>query len=353
MIKGTEVHILLDGGSSDNFIQPRLARFLKLPVELASDFRVMVGNGHYLLSEGKIKLLEVNVQGHPIHLQVFLLPITGSELVLGVAWLATIGSHVADYSTATIKLYLNNRFVTLQGEHPVGPKLAQFNHLKRMKSTDAISELFTLHFQSVVDHSSLTLPADTPSDLALLLNDYKQVFDVPRGLPPPRVCDHQILLTAGTMPVKVKPYRYPFSKKTEIEKIVQQMLNDGIIQPSSNPFFAPVILVKKKDGTWRFCTDYRALNAIPIKDSFPIPTVDELLDELFGAVYFSKLDLRSGYHQILVRPEDRHKTAFCSHNGHYEWLVMPFGLTNALATFQALMNDIFQATLAKVRTGLL
>jgi hypothetical protein len=133
----------------------------------------------------------------------------------------------------------------------------------------------------------------------------------------------------------------------EIERLIQDLLKCGVITTSKSPYVAPIVLVRKKDGSFRVCIDYRGLNKITIKNKFPIPFIDELLDELHGAKYFSKLDLRLGYYQIRERLEYVQKTAFQTHKGHYEFKVMSFSLTNAPATFQATMNQLFHPYLRK------
>jgi hypothetical protein len=180
-----------------------------------------------------------------------------------------------------------------------------------------------------------------PYEIEVLLKEHEECFATPKGLPPSRAFDHKIPLMAGAQPVNVKPYRYNPQQKDEIERQIKDMIKQGIVRPSQSPFASPVILVKKKDGSWRFCVDYRQLNAVTVKDRYPMPVVDELLDELSGSMYFSKLDLRSGYHQIRMAEGEEGKTAFKTHSGHYEFRVMPFGLTSSPATFQSAMNTIF------------
>ena len=151
----------------------------------------------------------------------------------------------------------------------------------------------------------------------------------------------------GAKPVMITTYRHPKKHKDEIEKAIKDFLEMGHIRPSKNPFASAVVLVKKKNGMMHMCIDYRALNKKTIKNRYPIPQIDEFIDELHGACFFMKIDLWSGYHQVRMRVETIEKIVFQCHYGHFKFLVMPFGLTNAPATFQSCMNQVFREDLRR------
>ncbi|RVW79757.1 Transposon Ty3-G Gag-Pol polyprotein [Vitis vinifera] len=185
------------------------------------------------------------------------------------------------------------------------------------------------------------------SDLKLedipIVREYPDVFpeDLP-GLPPEREVEFTIDLVPGTGPMSKAPYRMAPMELKELKVQLQELLDKGFIRPSVSPWGAPVLFVKKKDGSMRLCIDYRELNKVTVRNKYPLPRIDDLFDQLQGACVFSKIDLRSGYHQLRVRGEDVPKTAFRTRYGHYEFLVMPFGLTNAPAAFMDLMNRVFK-----------
>ncbi|PNX94272.1 retrotransposon-related protein [Trifolium pratense] len=265
-------------------------------------------------------------------------------MVLGVEWLRTLGDMIINWKKHTMSFWYNKEWVILKG---MEERLGFMDTLQSIVCKSRRSGVEWWRRTEKVEDSFQALEVGQSRELENLLNAYAEVFQEPTGLPPKRKKEHVITLKEGEGAVNVRPYRYPHHHKNEIEKQVREMLETGIIRHSTSSFSSPVILVKKKDSSWRMCIDYRALNKATIPDKFPIPVIEELLDELHGAQFFSKLDLKSGYHQVRVREEDIHKTAFRTHEGHYEFLVMPFGLMNAPSTFQSLMNEVFRPLLRK------
>jgi hypothetical protein len=167
------------------------------------------------------------------------------------------------------------------------------------------------------------------------------------GLPPRRDNEFSIELASGAVPVSRTPYRMSTPELVELKLQLKEMMGKGYIRPSVSPWGAPVLFVNKKYGTLQLCIDYRQLNKVTIKNKYPLPKIDDLFDHLGGASIFSKIDLRSGYHQVRIKGEDIHKTAFRMRCGHYEFVVVPFGLTNAPATFMCLMNNVLSKFLDK------
>ncbi|XP_061968341.1 uncharacterized protein LOC133691764 [Populus nigra] len=334
-----KVTVLIDGGSTHNFIDQVVVTKFGIPINRSQRFQVMVANREKITCTGQCQSLTLIIQGIAITANYYVLPVTACQVVLGVQWLETLGPIEMDFKKLTMSYKTHGEKHTFYGLKHTGHAAFTEKEFHGLQGNGFFLQIIPSH--SIIDSSS------HPPELKALLSEFSQVFEEPTGLPPQRAKDHHIPLQPNSSPVSVRPYRYPYYQKTEIEKMVQDLLKYELIRPSNSPFSSPVLLVKKANGAWRFCVDYRALNEITIKDKYPIPVIDELLDELHGSRYYSKLDLRSGYHQIRVRDDDIPKTAFRTHEGHYEFVVMPFGLTNAPATFQSLMNDLFRPHLRK------
>ena len=338
-IKGVRVTILLDTGSNHNFIDPTIVSKATLTKQ-SSVLEVKIADGSMIRSEGICHGVMIKMQGHVFQVDLYSLAMDGYDVVLGINWLRTLGLIQWDFQNLIMRFLYEGQQILLRGVQSKGPSFQEGDEFFKNSPKKGL----------VLQVMMLDSPQDQPqtnSALKELLQQFNFVFNTPKELPPSRGHEHQIVLKEGTQPINVRPYRYPFYQKNEIEKIVKDLLEIGAIRPSKSPCSSPVLLVRKADGSWRMCIDYRALNMETVKDEFPILVVDELLDELCGAKIFSKLDLRSGYHQIRMKESDIHKTAFRTHEGHYEFLVMPFGLTNAPSTFQSLMNAVFKPFLRK------
>ncbi|KAL5553282.1 hypothetical protein UlMin_040683 [Ulmus minor] len=267
-------------------------------------------------------------------------PITQSRLEApeANARIFTFSRNDAEAGTSNVVTEQKFEFV---GESRKQPKvMISSMRAKKLLTSGCMGYLATIVDKSVEAKGNVE---DVP-----IVRDFVDVFpeELP-GLPPDREIQFEIELLPGTAPISKAPYRMAPAELKELQAQLQDLLDKRFIRPSHSPWGAPVLFVKKKDGTLRMCIDYRELNKVTVKNRYPLPRIDDLFDQLKGATIFSKIDLRSGYHQLKIKEEDVPKSAFRTRYGHYEFLVMPFGLTNAPAAFMDLMNRVFKEFLDK------
>jgi hypothetical protein len=292
---------------------------------------------------GKFHKINLTMGEYVTNSPMISIPMRGADSVQGVQWLQLLGTMDFNFQELFMKFSLAGKEIELRGIIGKPSKVIISNGMTKLLKKGhqgVIVQLCSLDVQ--------TFNPSIPLDLQGIIDNHSKVFeDIPRGLPPTRNHDHAIHLILGSVPPNIKPYRYCYSHKSEIERMVEEMLEAGIIRPSQSSYSTPVVMVLKKEGSWCMCPYYKDLKKITIKDNFHILVIDELLDELHGEIYFTNFDLHSRYHHIRMKEVDIPKTTFRTHEGHYEFLVMPFVLTNTPSTLQGLMNSVFNPFLRK------
>jgi hypothetical protein len=317
-INHQSVIILFDSGATHSFMSS------KCGIKVGLDFYPTKGAYMIATPDGKIasnqiyRKVPIQLGSNLIKTDLLLLDLEGMDVLLGMDWM-TRHRVLLDISSRAVEI-----------DSPVHETTILYLPQRECNNSCAYA----------VEGIKLK---DIP-----IVCEYPDVFpdDLP-SMPPDRDIEFVIELQSGIAPISKRPYRMPPNELAELKIQLQDLLDKGFIRPSASPWGCPALFVKKKDNCLRLCVDYRPLNAVTIKNKYPLPHIDILFNQLAGARVFSKIDLRSGYHQIKIRPSDIPKIAFSTRYGLYEYLVMSFGLTNARAYFMYLMNSVFMQELDK------
>ncbi|KAM0060059.1 putative nucleotidyltransferase, Ribonuclease H [Helianthus debilis subsp. tardiflorus] len=326
--------ILFDTGADKSFVSLEFESLLNCArSKLPKSFSVEVANGKSILVDSILLDCRLTLNEHVFPIDLIPMQLGSFDVIIGMDWLQKNHAEIACHEKFVRLPLPSGDVLHVYGDRPS-------RGLKLMSCTQANKYLRKQYFAFLAHVVEEKGKGKSLSDVSMV-RDFPDVFpeDLP-GPPPPRSVDFRIDLIPGATPVAKAPYRLAPSEMQELSSQLQELLEKGFIRPSTSPWGAPVLFVKKKDGSFRMCIDYRELNKLTVKNRYPLPRIDDLFDQLQGATCFSKIDLRSGYHQLRVLEEDVPKTAFRTRYGHYEFVVMPFGLTNAPAVFMDLMNRV-------------
>ncbi|GJV18461.1 putative reverse transcriptase domain-containing protein [Tanacetum coccineum] len=293
--------ILFDSGADKSFVSISLASKLNIPpITIDTFYNIEMADGNLVSTNTVIQGATLTLLNQPFEIDLMSIKLGSFDVVIGMDWLSKYHARII-CDEKVIHIPIN-------GETLIIRVMEKKSDEKRLEDIPVVREFMEV------------FPKDLP------------------GLPPVRQVEFQIDLILGATPVARAPYRLFPSEIQELSNQLQELADRGFIRLSTSPWEAPVLFVKKKDGSFRMCINYRELNKLTVKNRYPLPRFNDLFDQLQGLSVYSKIDLRSGYQQLRVRDEDIPKIAFRTRYGHYEFQVMPFGLTNAPTVFMDPMN---------------
>ncbi|GJW63067.1 putative reverse transcriptase domain-containing protein [Tanacetum coccineum] len=348
LLNNRYAYILFDTGADRSFVSTAFSSQIDItPSTLDHYYDVELADGRIIGLNTILKGCTLNFLNHQFNVNLMPVELGSFDAIIGMDWLAKYQAVIV-CAEKIVRIPWRNKTLIIHGDGSNQGNVTRLNIISCTKTQKYMEKgfpIFLAHVttKEVEDKSEKKRLEDVP-----IVQDFPEVFpeDLP-GLPPTRQVEFQIDLVPGAAPVARAPYRLAPSEMKELSEQLKELSDKGFIRPSSSPWGAPVLFVKKKDGSFRMCIDYRELNKLTVKNRYPLPRIDDLFDQLQGSSVYSKIDLRSGYHQLRVREEDIPKTAFRTRYGHYEFQVMPFGLTNAPAVFMDLMNRVCKPYLDK------
>ncbi|GJS50616.1 putative reverse transcriptase domain-containing protein [Tanacetum coccineum] len=327
LINNVYASVLFDTGADRSFVSYAFSKYIDIPpTTLDTNYSVELADGKSLTTTTILRGCTLNLQNHLFKIDLLPIELGSFDVIVGMDWMAEHRAEVVCYEKY-IRVPYGNNMLIIQGERSGVKNESRLEVISSIRTQKYINQGCQVFLIQIIKEEETEIPERITPDMPS--NKF------------------HIELIPGAAPVARAPYRLAPTKMKELAEQLKELSDKGFIRPSSSPWGAPILFVKKKDGSFRMCIDYRELNKLTVKNRYPIPRIDDLFDQLQGSNIYSKIDLRLGYHQLMVREEDIPKTAFRTRYGHYEFQVMPFGLTNAPAVFMDLMNRVCKPYLDK------